>query len=264
MSRQRGAFWGLTCLLGVWGCNPQEGLPEGHTAEVAAPAGRVYRSDWSRLSAGSEPPEFVDVRQDGHRWPWLYGGDWQISRGAWGVVYEVPKALRTPPEPLTFRRYRGDVFGADGVLPRRFRLEAEGRSLGGSTRFGGYGELALQVHYLSPTTYVEVLQTDAALVVWEARNAPPMQGSGWTELARVPHRASPGAWVRFGAEVDRDAGVITAILDGKEVARAQSELLKGPEAGRFTLRATGNREEWKRIEVQERLSSAEGTAVRPE
>lgn len=264
MRRQHGAIWGLACLLGVWGCNQQEAVPEGHAAEVAGPSGRVYRSDWQRLEAGSEPSEFVDVRQDGHRWPWLYGGDWRIAHGAWGTVYEVPRALRSPPEPLTFRRYRGEAFGPNGALPRRFRLEAEGRSLGGSTRFGGYGELAVQVHYLSPTTYVEVLQTDTALVIWEARNAAPMQGKGWTELARVPHRAPLGAWVRFGAEVDRDEGTITALLDGKAVARAQTALLHGPAAGAFTLRATGNREEWKRVEVRELSGSAGGSAARPE
>ena len=261
MTRIRKAVLGvLSVFLG--GCDDPEAVPQG--PEAQASSGRVYRSDWGRLPSGTEPPEFVDVRMDGHGASWLYGGGWRISRGAGGTVYEVPLPLRNPPEPLTFRRFRGDTFGPNGALPRRYRLEAEGRSLGGSTRFGGYGELAIQVHYRSPTTYVEVLQTDSALVVWEALNAPPMQGQGWTELARIPHRVPIGGWVRFGVEVDRDRGTITALLDGKPVATARSALLSGSAAGGFTLRATGNREEWRRVEVREIGGTPAEAPVQPD
>lgn len=240
---------GVLLALLLIACNKPEAYPQGKAAEASTE--RVYRSNWAQLPAGSEPPEFVDVRSDGHAYSWLYGGGWRIAHYGRDTVYEVPKPLRNPVEPLTFRRYRGDAFGANGALPRRYRVEAEARSLGGAVRFNGYGELAMQVLYLSPTTYVEVLQTDQALLLWEATDAAPMQGKGWNQLARVPHGSKVGDWVRFGAEVDRDLGTVSALLDGKPVATARSALLQGPKPGALTLRATGNREEWRWVEVRE-------------
>ncbi len=240
----------LSALL-LLACNKNEALPQGRATDAVTPTGRIYRSDWARLPAGSEPAEFVDVRAEGHAHPWLYAGGWRLAPRGRETVYEVPLALRNPTEPLTFRRYRGAVFGPDGALPRRYRVQAEARSMGGAFRFNGYGELAMQVLYRSPKTYVEVLQTDEALLIWEAVDAAPMQGRGWTQLARVPHRGKVGAWVKFGAEVDRDRGTITALLDGQPVAKAYSNLLKGDGRGALTLRATGNREEWRSVEVRE-------------
>ncbi len=257
--RRRIVGVGALTALSLLACNKEISAPPSRAAEASPGSARGYRSAWASLPAGAEPAEFVDVRSEGQRAPWLYGGGWRIGRYGREVVYEVPLALRQPAEPLTFRRYRGEVFGADGALPRRYRVEAEARSLGGSARFGGYGELAMQVHYVTPTTYVEVLQTDDALLMWEAVNAPPMQGSGWTQLARVAHGAKVGQWVRFGAEVDRDRGTITALLDGKPVATARAGLLQGPGPGRLTLRATGNREEWRWVEVTELEGRPSGT-----
>jgi hypothetical protein len=172
-----------------------------------------------------------------------------VSRRGGEAVLEVPFALTTPAEPLSFRRYDGSAFGAGGVLPERYRIEAEGRSLGGSRRFGGYGELAIEAFYVSPTTYVEVLQTNRDLCVWEARDAPPMQGRGWKLLGKVAHPVAVGAWVRFGCEIDRRAGTLTSLLDGKPVGTVRSGLLTGRDTARFTLRATGNKEEWRWVTV---------------
>lgn len=246
----RAGGWALGALL-LLACNQSEATPPSRAAEASPDAGRTYRSNWAGLPAGSEPEEFVDVRQEGHQASWLYGGGWRIGKYGRETVYEVPQALRNPAEPLTFRRYRGEAFGPDGALPRKYRVEAEARSMGGAVRFNGYGELAMQVYYVSPTTYVEVLQTESAFLLWEAVSAPPMQASGWTQLARVPRGAKVGQWVRFGAEIDRDKGTITALLDGEPVATARAGLLKGPGPGRMTLRATGNREEWRWVTIQE-------------
>lgn len=224
----------------------RDGMPL--PAPAAAPL-RAYRSDWSAVPDGQSPSEFVDVRADGHRQAWLYDGGWRVSRHGGRAVLEVPFALTEPYEPLSFRRYAGDAFG--GGLPRRYRIQAEARSLGGSMRFRGYGELAIQVFYVDPTHYVEVLQTDEHLLLWEADDAPPMQGKGWTRLGRIDHPAKTGDWVRFGAQVDRRSGEILALLDGRVVLRARSELLKRDTPASFTLRATGNREEWRWVTAEE-------------
>jgi hypothetical protein len=99
---------------------------------------------------------------------------------------------------------------------------------------------------------VEVLQTDQHLCLWEARNAPPMQGKGWRLLARAAHRVKVGSWVAFGAEVDRGTGEIVALLGGKAVLRARSALIKPTGTARLTIRATGNREQWRWLEVREK------------
>jgi hypothetical protein len=212
---------------------------------------RALRLSWADAPAGAPPAQLVDVRADGHSYPWLYDGGWRVASSGGSAVLSVPFALTVPREPLSFRRYDGNAFGPGGTLPMRYRIEAEARSLGGSTRFNGYGEVAVQVAYLSPVSYVEVLQTDQHLMLWEARNAPPMQGKGWRQLAKVPNPRAVGAWVRFGAEVDRHSGRITAYLDGKPVASAQSSLLAANQRTRFTLRATGNKEEWRWVTVNE-------------
>jgi hypothetical protein len=136
-------------------------------------------------------------------------------------------------------------------MPPRYQVQVEGRSLGGSMRFNGFGELAVQVVYMSPTNYVEVLHTDQALYVWEAKDAPPMQGRGWHQLARIPHAVKTGTWIRFGAEVDRNAGTLTAYLDGHVVARVRSGLIAANRPTGLTLRATGNREQWRSLEIRQ-------------
>jgi hypothetical protein len=216
------------------------------------PAGpRFFRTDWAAAPEGASPPGFVALSgRDAGFW-WLYDGGWRVTKRGGEAVLEVPFARIEPVEPLSFRRYAGEAFGPDGRLPMRYRIEAEARSLGGSMRFRGYGELAIQVCFRSPLSYVEVLQTDAHLLLWEADQAPPMQGKGWTRLAQVDHPAAPGDWVRFGAEVDRAEGRVVALLNGRPVAEARSDLPRGPEAPRFTLRATGNREEWRWVEARE-------------
>lgn len=222
-------------------------------APLAAPppGRRSYLSDWRDVPAGHAPPELIDIRADGHTRTWLYDGGWRIAHREGGAVLEVPFALRSPSEPLSFRRWTGTTFGPDGALPRRFRVEAEGRSLGGSTRFNGYGELAIQAFYLDPENYVEVLHTDRALLLWQAKDAPPMQGRGWRQLGRHEHPAKTGDWLRFGAEIDRDSGEVLAWLDGRVVLRARASLIAADAPARLTIRATGNKEEWRRLSIVE-------------
>lgn len=230
-------------ILMLIACGQQATLPPA-VPEVRAKgeARRLYRSDWRPSEVGREPPEWRDVQKDGFAFPWLYGGDWRLALEGDRVVYRVPEPLTQPNEPLTFRRYQG-------ALSPRYRVRLEGRSQGGSARFGGYGELAAQVYYLSPTTYVEVLQTDRHLMLWQAVNAPPMQGTGWTLLAQVENPVRVGEWVSFGAEVDTRTGLVTAYLGEKAVATASAPLITKERVGGLTLRATGNREDWRSVEI---------------
>ncbi|HEY9899065.1 MAG TPA: hypothetical protein V6D00_07775 [Pantanalinema sp.] len=232
----------FACILMLIACGQQGSLPPPDAG--ARDEGRLlYRSDWAKLPAGTEPAEWRDVRFDGFDFPWLYGGGWCLARMGAQAIYQVPDALSEPSEPLTFRRYQG-------ALSARYRVRLEGRSQGGAARFGGYGELAAQVYYLSPTSYVEVLQTDRHLMLWQAVDAPPMQGKGWTLLAQVDNPVRIGEWVRFGAEVDTRTGQVTAYLGDRPVATASAPLVSRDRPGGLTLRATGNREDWRTVEIR--------------
>lgn len=238
-------------LAVLWACS-RPATSGGPSPESMRPRdARHFVADWSRVPDGQTPSDWVDVQEDGHDHPWLYDGGWQVRRVDGVPRLVVPNANTQLQEPLSFRRYNGAAFGAGGQLPERYRVVLEGRSLGGAARFNGYGELASQVFYLTPTSYVEVLQTDQNLFIWQADNAPPMQGSGWQQLARVPNPVKEGDWVRFGAEVDTRAGTVVALLDGQPVASASPSLMAQGRAPRLTLRATGNREEWRVVELHE-------------
>jgi hypothetical protein len=227
-----------------------EALPEANAPPAAKadppPAPVGYRSAWEALPEGAVPKEWVDVQQEGYREPWLYDGGWRIAAPH---VFQVSRALTNPPEPLSFMRYRGDAFGPDGRMPTRYEVQAEARSLGGSTRFGGYGEVAIQVCFRTPRRYVEVLHTDEAILLWEATDAPPGTGKGWKQLAKLAHPRAEGEWFRFGARVDRATGQLTVLVDGRPVGTARSPLLEGDAPG-LTIRATGNREEWRWVTIQ--------------
>lgn len=240
-------------LAVLWACSrPQSPVdPTGAAASAKPRELRSFVADWRRVPDGQPPSDWIDVTEDGHMEPWLYDGGWQVRRVDGVPRLMVPNANTLMPEPLTFRRYNGAAFGAGGQLPDRYRVVFEGRSLGGAVRFNGYGELASQVFYLTPKSYVEVLQTDENFFIWQADNAPPMQGSGWQQLARVPNPVRIGDWVRFGAEVDTKAGTITALLNDQPVATARPSLMAHGLRPRLTLRATGNQEEWRMVEIHE-------------
>lgn len=236
-------------FMAIWSCSRPEA--SGGPDRLRPRDVRHFVADWRRVPDGRDPSDWVDVQEDGHDAPWLYDGGWHVRRQDGIPHLVVPVANTALPEPLTFRRYNGGAFGVSGNLPDRYRVVLEGRSLGGAVRFGGYGELASQVFYLSPVSYVEVLQTDEALFIWQADKAPPMQGEGWQQLARVPNPVRPGEWVRFGAEVDTRSGTIVALLDDVPVATARPSLMRPDAEPRLTLRATGNREEWRAVEIHE-------------
>lgn len=227
----------------LFACNQPGTLPDPEPGAAGrAASSLLYRSSWESVPAGKEPAEWRDVQADGFRYPWLYDGAWRVVRRNGTAVYQVPEPLTQPSEPLTFRRYQG-------ALSPRYRVMLEGRSLGGAVRFDGYGELAAQVYYLSPTSYVEVLQTNRHLMLWQANEAAPMQGSGWSLLAQIENPVKIGEWVRFGAEVDTRSGTVTAYLGDTPVATASASLIAADRPGGLTLRATGNREEWREVAI---------------
>jgi hypothetical protein len=240
MNRQ--FFWILLFLVACGRAEGSSRFPK--TPLPVRPPRDAYLSEWEHLTPGAEPSEFEDVSRH-YTYPWLYAGEWEITRSGFGVT----DAMTELEEPLTFRRYRGNAFGKNGRLPSCYRVEAKGRSLGGARRFNGFGELAIQVYFLDPTHYVEVLQTDKDLCLWLADGAQPGSGNGWQLLARLGNPTPIGDWVCLGAEVDIPKKQVTVLLDGKPLEAVNVSFLRPLPHG-LTLRATGNMEEWSWLSIR--------------
>lgn len=208
---------------------------------------RCYRTEWQKVEPGKEPSDFRDVLEEGYPFPWLYAGEWEVDAAG---CYRLLEPNVRMEEPLSFRRYCGKAFGPNGLLPSRYRVEARGRSLGGARRFNGYGELAIQVYFIDPTHYVEVLQTDQHLRVWLADGAQPGSGDGWHLLANFEHPVTAGRWITFGAVVNIPLRTITPLLDGKALGTVEVPFLRPIPHG-LTIRATGNREDWAWLRIEE-------------
>lgn len=242
---QRAIIGGLA-MLAVLACQDPEARP---APDPIGSPGR-FEASWHGLPPGTRPREFALVSSPDY--PWLYDGGWQITHPASGPpVLEVPCARVDLAEPLTFLRYRGTAFGRPGTLPPRYRLRATARSMGGARRFAGFGEVAIQVAYFSPVSYVEVLQTDRDFMIWQADGAAPMQGAGWQLLASTPHAMRIGDWFSFEAVIDRAAGTVEAQASASAHILASSSLLARAPAPGLTLRATGNREQFRSLTLEE-------------
>ncbi len=211
----------------------------------------VYVSSWETHPAGVEPAEWRDVSSGAPRYPWLYAGDWAIARPPGEAPhYAVSAYTGDHPEPLTFRRFAGSVFGPDGVLPKRFRFDAVARSTGGSRRFGGVGELAVQALYVDPTHYLEIMQVDTHFKVWWADGAEPQQSKGWRLLGQWARPYRIGEWLTFGADVDLDGGKLGVWIDGRKAGEVDIPAAMRKVSPRLTIRATGNGEEWRSIAIR--------------
>lgn len=243
----------LLALLAAAAATTTAGKPAGMiaAATTATTIGTAYRSDWANVAAGREPPEWVDVSPGDKTYAWLYPGDWAIRRSPGEPDrYGVSPYTGSHPEPLTFRRFAGSAFGPDGTLPRRFRIDAEARSTGGASRFGGVGELSIQTLYVDPTHYLEIMQVDKEFRVWWADGAEPQKGEGWKQLGSWKRPYRIGEWMQLGAEMDLDRGVMVPVCDGRKLGEIPiPPELRGVKP-RLTIRATGNGEEWRRITIE--------------
>lgn len=227
---------------------PRPPVPAKVSLVPLAPA--FYRSDWSGLADGTRPSEFADVAAQSPPEIWLYSGDWAIARPDGHAVYAVSPYSGSYPEPLTFRRYRGSVFGPDGALGARYAIRAVACSTGGSKRFDGVGELSMQVVYQDPTHYLEVLQNDQDTKVWWADGAVPQSAAHWNDLATWPRAYSPGQWLNFGADVDLASGILTVWRDGAPLGQVEIPPSMRAVPSHMAIRATGNGEEWRSLSIR--------------
>lgn len=134
---------------------------------------------------------------DGYAYPWLVRGSWSLS-GATLTQTGTDWPWYGGAPPLSFMRY------ASGALPARYAVDVVLQVRGCNSRDPYYpiGDTGVQVYYLNPTHYVEVVYRPHTFEIWQCNGGVPYQYSGWTLLGRYVHASSPWANLHVHAEVD--------------------------------------------------------------
>lgn len=219
------------------------------------PAGHVYGTsgsfdtDFSADAVGSVPPEFVNVQDDGFSYPWLYAGNWSVIASGSLHMYGIDE-IRPQPA-LSFRRYRGTAFGtSNGELPLHYRASVVEQAFASDpNEYPPTGDQGVQVFYLDPTHYVEVLFKPHDLQVWECNGGVPNGYGGWKQLFEQQTDTAAGQIRTMGADVDCNSGQLVFYVDGQELATLHSSLIS-PRTHWFALRATGNEVYFQRVDIQ--------------
>lgn len=215
------------------------------------PAPKRYFTDFEKDALGSEPAEFIDVTAEGVDVPWVYSGNWSISRDETGNKVFLHDDIRTQPA-VSFRRYRGAALGTEnGQLPEKYYAEVLMRPIRSPNNYSPTGDQGVQFYYLSYNTYLEVIIKPNEIEIWEANQSAPQTTKGWKRLWSAPLKTEGGDKRRIGALVDVAARQFTAYLDGKPLKTVESELLK-PQPAYLALRGIGNVVNFDEVLIEER------------
>lgn len=246
------SLWLTACVPNVPGAPPspgptQYGVP-GPSASPAVspsptptptPAPKRYFNDFEQVPEGEEPADFADVTEEGVNVPWVYSGNWAVSRDESGNKVFLHDDVRTQPA-VSFRRYKGTALGtANGQVPDKYYSEVLMRPIRSPNNYSPTGDQGVQFYYVDYNTYLEVIIKPGEIEIWEANQAAPQTTKGWKRLWSAPLKTNGGDKRRIGALVDVQAKQFTAYLDGKPLKTVESELLK-PQPAYVALRGIGN------------------------
>lgn len=209
----------------------------------------TYDTDFSTDAVGTEPPEFINVMDDGYNYSWLYAGNWSVIATDSSHVYAIDD-IRPQPA-LSFRRYRGTDFGTpDGQLPLHYQVSVVEQPIAADpSEYPPTGDQGVQVFYLDPTHYVEVLFKPHDLQVWECNGGVPNGYGGWNQLFEQQTDTTAGQIRTMGADVDCNTGTLVFYVDGQQLATVHSALIT-PRTHWFALRATGNEVYFRHITIR--------------
>lgn len=225
--------------------------PSPSPTATPTPAPKRYFNDFERETLGTESSDFIDITREGVDVPWIYPGNWTISRDEAGNKVFYHDEIRTQPN-VSFRRYKGTALGAEnGKMPGKYYSEVLMRPIRSPNNYSPTGDQGVQFYYLNYNTYLEVIVKPTELEIWEANQAAPQTTKGWKRLWSTPLKTEGGDKRRIGALVDVAAKEFTAYLDGKPLKTVTSELLK-PQPAYVTLRAIGNVVNFDEVLIEER------------
>lgn len=188
------------------------------------------------VPAGSAPSTFVDPLDEGFAFSWMPRVRWHVEslNGSKQFIHDGlnPKAY------LSFRRYRGTAFGANGSLPQRYFAQVAVTPLKSQT-LAPTGDQGTQVYYLDPTHYLEVLIKPTLFEVWQCNAGAPFTSAGWTRLYFANVNTAANQTRQLGATVNTGTHQLTAFLDGVQKTTVSSALLTS-QTHFLALRGTGN------------------------
>jgi hypothetical protein len=195
-----------------------------------------YVNNFEGVALGAEPSDFIDPRDEGYSYEWLVDAPWRIAshNGSKQFMHDGLSNYAN----LSFRRYKGNAFGANGVMPTRYFTEVEVTPIKSYT-YNPTGDQGTQQYYLNPTNYVELVIKPNLFEAWVANNAQPFTGAGWQRLYYQNLNTAGGQTRKIGTEIDTEAHTMKIYLDGAYVATITTSKLDN-RAHYFALRGTGN------------------------
>jgi hypothetical protein len=208
------------------------------TPEPSAPttgSGR-YVNTFESVALGAEPSDFIDPRHEGYSYSWLVDAPWRITTHNGSKQYMHDGLSNTAN--LSFRRYKGAAFGANGALPTRYFSEVTVTPIKSYT-YNPTGDQGTQFYYLDPTNYVELLIKPNLFEAWTANNAQPFTGAGWQRNYYENLNTAAGQTRKLGVEIDTVAHTMKIYLDGQYKTTVTINKLD-TRTHYFALRGTGN------------------------
>lgn len=211
------------------------------TAAVPAPATSIseapalFKTNWSTVAVGQEPPFFRDPSQDGERPYWLAPGKWAVTKvrtpAYSGLVYQ---ASEEKPQPyLSFRVLQTPQ------LPNRYQVKVTIQPVSSPHFKSPVGEISIIPYFRDPTHYLEVLVTNDNLGLWLADGAEPDTDRGWTGLHFLPVHSQIGRLQTITIDMDLDARHIT-VQCGDVTYDLDHEFLAPGRGHKVAVRSAGN------------------------
>lgn len=201
------------------------------------PSGDGLSENFQSYALGARPGQWKDVRDDGYNYPWLVPANWMVADNNGSKRFMHDNLSNTAN--LSFRRYTGSAFGANGVMPAHYYASVDVTPIRSYT-YSPTGDQGTQHFYLNPTTYLEVLLKPNYQEVWAANDAAPFQGKGWQRLAYRTVNNSVNRTYNLAAEVNTATRQFKAYVDGQLLTSLTHPMLGTTQPHYFTLRGTGN------------------------
>lgn len=205
-------------------------------APVPSTAPGTYSNTFEEINLGGAPTDFIDPRDEGYSYSWMPAVRWfVVDRDGSKQFLHDGLASRSY---LSFRRYNGTAFGANGLLPNRYSASVDVTPYQAGS-YGPTGDQGTQFYYLDPTHYFELLVKPTLLEVWVANGAEPFTSANWQRLYYTSATTSGGQKRKLAVDVDTSTRTVRCWFDG-QLKTTQTHAMITTQPHYFALRGAGN------------------------
>jgi hypothetical protein len=219
--------------------------------------GALYRDDFSLDVVGGQPVGWKNVTAIGPSFPWLIPGHWLVTQQPNGTRALEQTGTswawfnRAPP--LSFMRWNATTFGKPGNgLPERYVVDI-GLKVVACDPHDPYfpiGDTGVQVYFVDPTHYCEVVYRPHSVEVWQCNGGQPFAFPGWTLLGRFSNVAVPFQTLSVHAQVDTFAHTLVVTLPGQASPLTFRVGIIQPGTHWLTLRASNSDVRYEHVTIQ--------------